>query len=96
LVPSRAVGPTAASPTPTAWFTSSPTASPTAVSGADEPPSPTPAPAGRDRPRVESPLLLCYGSGLLGIGILILLLTARRRPVSPRWQVELRGKSRLS
>ncbi len=86
-----------ASPAPSPTAAVSPTLSPTAVRGADETPSPTPAPAGRDRPRVESPLLLCYGSGLLGLGVLILLLaTRRRRPASPRLQVEVWSRDRAS
>lgn len=95
----RTASPTPLSPSPTA----SPTPAPTAAvgstpplparGGADETPTPSPVPPGGGRPRLASPWLLCYGSGLLGVGVAILVaVLRRRRPASTRWRVEVQPR----
>lgn len=97
--PSRAASPAPASPTPAASPTLTPTTvvSPTpplpARGGAEETPAPSPTPPGSGQPRLEFPSLLCYGSGLLAIGVAILVAALRRRrPASTRWRVEVQPR----
>jgi thermitase len=75
--PAAATASLEASPTLTATFTVTPPQP--AAGGIDETPPPSPIPPGHRPPHVESPLLLCYGSGLLLTGVLFLILAVRQR-----------------